>query len=164
MAYTHARELADHTSWYGGAVSYHEAAIILYEAKDRIHAGFRVFAFNAALSLELIIKAVLTAESKPFPKKHALRLLADLAQLQLSPDQLLTLDLLSEVLIWRGKYPTPILAKQWDNFHVSILEPHLVRSQSGNVSTTAVNGQTFPSKENYVRIWNICKTRYSHED
>jgi len=94
-------------SWYKTAISFHEAARVLYDHKERISSGIRIFAFNAGLSLELIIKARLAAISAPIPFTHNLIKLATKATLTLTAEQMETLQLLSEVIGWRGRYPTP---------------------------------------------------------
>ncbi len=144
--------------------SFHDAAIVLHDAQERISLGFRVFAYNAALSLELVIKAILAAENKTIPAKHELRNLAKLADIPLDTDQLDTLDLLTEIIIWLGRYPAPKTEEKWDNFQDGILERHKVRSRSGNVGIVAIDTRRFPTKENYIRIWEACTAKYNHKD
>jgi HEPN domain-containing protein len=160
--YTHGKQSANAKAWHDSAISFHEAANVLHDNRESISAGFRVFAFNAAISLELIIKAILATEARAIPPKHGLRELARAASLPLDADQMDTLDLLSEIIAWLGRYPSPRTEQQWDNFHDNVFEQHKVRSRRGNVYTVEAHGKKFPSKENYMKIWRVCAATYGH--
>lgn len=113
---------------------------------------------NAALSLELIFKAILAKRSHPVPDGstgHDLLVLCELAELIVSDDQRLTLELMTQELIWLARYPTPKRPEKFDQFHDEILEKHIIRGQVGNVSSTQANPKTFPTFENYKRIWTV---------
>ena len=59
----------------------------------------------AALSLELIFKSILLAKGETIPPIHFLRKLCTQAEVEIDEDQKFTLDLLTEVLLWLGRYP-----------------------------------------------------------
>lgn len=46
-------------SWHNSAISFHEGARILEQYKDSIQGGIRVFLLNVALSIELLLKAII---------------------------------------------------------------------------------------------------------
>lgn len=161
IGYTHARQLSSASRWYEMAVSFHEAALVLHDGQDRVSAGFRIFAFNAAISLELIIKAILCADNQAIPTTHNLGELARAAHLELNPNQMQTLDLLSEVIIWLGRYPSPTAEGKWDNFHDNVLEKHMVKSKKGNFYSITADPQTFPNKKIYLEIWDFLNTTRS---
>lgn len=158
--YTHQKQREDADLWYKQSVSFHEASIILYEQQERLSGALRIFQFNAALSLELIFKAVLAANGETIPSIHFLRELCVKAEVELGEHQKFTLDLLTESILWLGRYPVPKSEAQWDNFHDNIFEKHKVRLQSVNTHTTLSNRKRFPSMENYTRIWEICLLKY----
>jgi HEPN domain-containing protein len=122
VGHTYQKEVANAASWHRDAVSFHEAAAVSHDQKDNITVGFRVFVFNAGLSLELIIKAILAANRQQIPTKHDLRKLAENTTIAFTKDQLHTLDHISEIIVWRGRYPTPKGAKQWDRYYDQVAE------------------------------------------
>lgn len=160
VGYTHQAMAAKHDHWFTSALSLHDAAVALHQKQDEITGGFRVFVFNAALSLELIFKAILAAEKQPILKTHRLRDLSAAAKVTLDADQKITLDLLTEILIWQGRYPVPLASEDWDSFHDGVWEKILVRSRSANRFLTRAHPKRFPSLDNYINIWDACRTRY----
>jgi HEPN domain-containing protein len=161
IGYTHQKQEDNADLWYKQSISFHEASIILYEHQERLSGALRMFQFNAALSLELIFKAILTAKGKTIPKIHLLGKLCTKAEVELDEHQKFTLDLLTESIMWLGRYPAPKSETQWDDFHDNIIEKHKIRLQSGNTHTTLANRKRFPSMENYTRIWGICRDKYA---
>jgi hypothetical protein len=63
IGYTQAKVSKDANAWHRLALGYHAAAQILNELSERIPSDTRPFAFNAALSIELIIKAILAGRA-----------------------------------------------------------------------------------------------------
>jgi hypothetical protein len=59
IGFTQALQSKDAKKWHSLAQGHHAAARILEERRDQIPHDTRPFAFNAALSLELILKSVL---------------------------------------------------------------------------------------------------------
>jgi HEPN domain-containing protein len=166
IGYTQALQSKDANKWHSLALGYHAAAEILEEFRDRIPHDSRPFAFNAALSLELVLKSVLARKGVDIPNNangHDLRLLADRAKVALAENQKLTLELFTETIIWSGRYPAPKNEMKWDDYQDRILEAHIVRSTVGNVSSTMANRDTFPNWENYSKIWAICIAEYQAE-
>jgi HEPN domain-containing protein len=159
--YTHQEQLDNADLWYKHALSFNEASSVLYEHHESISGGFRMFVFDAALSLELILKAILVAKGKAIPQIHTLRELCTKSEVDIDEDQKCTLDLLTESIVWAGRYPAPKLEEQWDNYHDNIFEKHIVRQQSGNTHSTLANPKRFPSLENYTKIWKICLIKYA---
>lgn len=158
--YTHQRQLKNADSWYKGALSFHESAIVLYEAKERITEGFRVFIFNAALSIELILKGIITAKNKEIKHTHSIKVLAKDADIELNDNQICTLDLLTDIIMWLGRYPAPKTEEQWDKFHDTDFEKHIIRSKTGNTTRTMAHPERFPNLDNYMKIWEVCLTKY----
>jgi hypothetical protein len=151
---TYAALGADPAAWFRLASSFHAAAVVLNKYAGQIPSDTRPFALNAALSLELLFKAILAKQKKPIPaNSHDLTSLCSRVGVEISTNQTITLELMTEELVWAGRYPTPKSVGRFDQFHDVLLEKHTMRSQRGNVFTTRANPHTFPSFENYENIW-----------
>jgi HEPN domain-containing protein len=155
----------DTNAWYNLAIGYHRAAELLNEFCDRIPRDTRPFAFNAALSLEQILKAILARKKIDIPTRgngHDLLSLSELASLRLSDNQKKTLDLLTATIIWSGRYPAPNSESKWDEYQDFTFESHIIRTTVGNVSSVMANRETFPDWNNYEKIWALCITEYDN--
>ena len=155
--FTFDKERSNETFWYNRAVSFHEGASILCHHEAHI----LVFLFNAALSIELLFKAITIANKGDIRLEHNLLDLAKDAEMSFSDNQKNTLEFMSEILIWKGRYPTPTKAGIWNNFQDNVLEKHIIRERNGNVGVTRANPETFPSPENYELLWNIANQKWS---
>jgi len=138
--FTFDKERSNETFWYNFAVSFHEGASILCHHEAHI----LIFLFNAALSIELLLKAIVVANKSDIRFEHNLLDLANDAEISFSDNQKKTLEFMSEILIWRGRYPTPTKAGRWNNFQDIVLEKHIIRERNGNVGVTRANPETFP--------------------
>jgi HEPN domain-containing protein len=163
VGYTQAKMSKDARAWYGLAMGYHRAAELLNEFADRIPRDTRPFAFNAALSLEQILKAILARKKAGIPTRgdgHDLLFMTQKAGLQISENQKKTLDLLTATIIWSGRYPAPNSESKWDEYQDFTFESHVVRTTVGNVSSVRANRDTFPDWNNYLKIWELCLLEY----
>jgi HEPN domain-containing protein len=158
--YTFANQGSKEESWYNSAISFHEGASILAQHKDSIQGGTRVFLVNVALSLELLLKAIIVAQGESAPRTHELRDLAVKAGVDFTESQKTTLELLEEIFKWRGRYPVPNKASDWDIYHDQIFERHVIRERVGNTSKTRANPETFPSIENSDALWTIVSRKW----
>lgn len=163
IGHTQARMSKDTVAWYNLAIGYNRAAQLLHEFGDRIPRDSRPFAFNAALSLEQLLKAILARKKIDIPTRgdgHDLLLLSERASLPISDNQKKTLDLLTATIIWSGRYPAPNSESKWDEYQDFTFESHVIRTTIGNVSTAMANRDTFPDWSNYEKIWSLCLTEY----
>jgi HEPN domain-containing protein len=158
--HTFADQQSNEESWYSGAISYHEGANVLWQHKDSIHGGIRVFLTNAALSLELLLKAITVAKDGTTAKTHELLRLARDAGIAFTKNQEATLELLGEVLKWSGRYPVPNNEKAWDHYYGDVHERHVIREREGNVGRIRANRETFPSIEVYEKLWNLANRKW----
>ena len=122
------------SSWYSCANSFHTATEVLGDNINTIDGGIRVVLLNAALSIELLLKAIIVATGNEIRTIHTLPELAKDAVVPFSAAQECTLELLSEILIWSGKYPVPKSEGKWNVYFDYILEKHIIRQREGNVS------------------------------
>jgi len=158
--HTFADQQSNEDSWYGSAISFHEGANILWKRKDSIPRGMLVFLINAALSIELLLKAIIVAKGGVAPQKHELRDLARDAEVAFSKSQIATLELLGEVLKWSGRYPVPNTEKAWHHHYDHVLERHVIREREGNVGRVRANSETFPSVQNYEALWSLADRKW----
>lgn len=142
-------------NWFNRAREFNSAAKLLV---DPSHGGLSLaYYYNAGLSIELALKAIILAKSESFEKIHRLNDLAKKAGVDFTNDQNCTLELLSEIIIWSGRYPIPKSEGQWNNYYDVILEKHIVREKIGNTYRTYAHKNRFPSLENYLSIWLACE-------
>jgi HEPN domain-containing protein len=153
--YTFANQRSKEESWYNSAVSFHEGARILAQHKDSFPGGTRVLLVNVALSLELLLKAIIVAQGESPPPIHELGNLANKAGVGFTKSQKATLELLGEIFKWSGRYPVPNKESDWDAYHDQFLEKHIIRERAGNTGITRANPETFPSIENCDALWTI---------
>jgi hypothetical protein len=158
--HTFADQQSNEDSWYGSAISFHEGASILWQHKESIPRGMLVFLINAALSIELLLKAIIVAKGGGAPQTHELRDLARDAEVAFSKNQMATLELLGEVLKWSGRYPVPNTEKAWDHYYDHVVERHIIREREGSVGRVRANPETFPSVQNYEALWNLADRKW----
>lgn len=157
---THEKLKSDPQVWFRLASSFNLAAKLLDEFQARIPSDSRPSVFNAALSLELIFKAILAKKKIEVPRAHNLNLLCKKAGIVMSKEQEITLELMTEELIWSARYPTPTKAEKFDEYHDSTFEKHVIRERSGNVGRVLANPKTFSNFENYNAIWNMAAVKF----
>lgn len=158
LRYTNERQLTDAEQWLGNAKVYHKAGDFLYSQWEVGNLDLRVALFNVAISLELLFKAAWVIKHNSAPvRNHRLRQLADAAEISVSEDHSKTLDVLTHILFWRGRYPAPLDEEFWNEFHDKVLEDSLDRSQSGHTRT---NLDIFPSRKVCLLIWDDCLRQY----
>lgn len=163
LGHTRDQQVASADAWFALAKSFHSATQVLDEFSERIPSDTRPFALNAALSLELIFKGILAKKSEPIPdgaKGHELVHLCERANIGLSKNQKITLELLTETIVWAGRYPGPKTNERWNEYHDRIVEKHIVRSNEGNVYKVMANRETFPDWNNYQKIWCDCVAEF----
>ena len=160
IGYTFQKQHDNADLWYKLSLSFYEVAIVLNDQKARLSNPLNMFLFNAAQSLELIFKAILVVKGNNFPKIHNLRKLCAEAEVILDEDQKITLDLLTENLLWLSKYPVPKSEAKWNDYQDNILEKHIVRFKFGNTYTSMANNKRFPTINNFKNIWEISLEKY----
>jgi HEPN domain-containing protein len=159
VGFTFANAEADPDNWMSRAREFHEAAVLMANANGGSLS--LPYYYNAALSLELFLKAILVTLKKEYKTTHRLKELSDEAGMKIEHDQEITLELLSEHLIWLGRYPIPKNENQWNNFHDVLLPKHKVIEQEGSTGRIMKNEKTFPSLKNYLAIWRRFESEYS---
>lgn len=154
--HTFANAQSNEESWYSSAISFHEGANVLEQHLSFIR-GKLVILTNTALSIELLLKAIIVAEGGKAPKTHELLGLARNTGVAFSNNQEATLEWLSEILKWSGRYPVPNKEGDWDHYFDSVQERHVIRERVENVGIVRANPETFPSVEICEKLgtWRI---------
>ena len=156
--FTFSNTESDSENWANRARAFKNAAELIAHTAE--YSPPVPFYFNAGLSLELILKAIAVARKITFDKNHDLNFLYALTEIELTEDQKCTLELLSAIIVWSGRYPTPKNEGSWNNYHDIVLEKHIVRNHEGNTGSTLVNQMRFPNLENYLAIWAKFESTY----
>lgn len=148
----------DPKSWMKLAMDFKEAAVLI--AKSDEYSPPFPFYYNSGIALELSLKATAIAKSKDYEANHRLNDLCNLIGLKITMNQECTLELLSEIVIWSGRYPVPKKEGQWNNYHDVVQEKHIVRESEGGVHKTLADRDRFPTVENFLALWKLCKAEY----
>jgi HEPN domain-containing protein len=157
---TFANQQSNEESWYSSAISFHEGAYILEQHKGSTRRGMLVYLTNAAVSIELLLKAIIVAKDGKARITHELLRLAHDAGVAVSSNQEATLEWLTEILKWSGRYPVPNKEEDWDHYFDVVQERHTIREREGNVGVTRANRETFPSVENYEKLWDLANGKW----
>ena len=74
---------------------------------DMTVATYSVYRMLCGMSFELLFKAIITANSHKVPKTHNLEDLASMAGLKIQKNDQAILAILTECIVWDGRYPVP---------------------------------------------------------
>ena len=157
--FTFAKNGSDSENWISRARAFKDAAELI--AKSDEHSPPIPYYYNSGLAVELVLKAIAIARLMEFETTHRLNDLCKLIGLKLTKDQECTLELLSELVVWSGRYPVPKKEGQWDNYHDVVQEKHIVREREGNVGKTLANRDRFPTLQNFLILWEAFEAEYS---
>lgn len=118
-----------------------------------------VFLMLGGLSFELLYKALIVEVGKKPPSIHDLRKLSSLAHLAMTADDLELLDILTDHILWAGKYPVPKAGEtEWDRL-VERMNSALT-SPVPDVSIRILRRNERLSWDDFMRIWNNCNRCY----
>lgn len=145
-------------NWMSRATAFKEAAILIANS-DEYSPPFPYY-YNSGIAIELALKALAIEKSKKFETNHRLNELSSLVGLKITKDQECTLELLSELIVWSGRYPIPKKEGQWNNYHDVVQEKHIVREREGNVGRTLANRNRFPTVDNFLTLWGVIEGEY----
>jgi HEPN domain-containing protein len=156
--YTFPKIGSDPENWIRLARAFKDAAELI--AKSDEYSSPIPYYYNSGVALELALKAIAIAKSMQFETNHRLNDLCKLVGLKINKDQECTLELLSEFIVWSGRYPVPKKEGQWNNYHDVVIEKHIIREKEGNISRTLANRDRFPTLQNFGSIWRMCEAEY----
>ena len=156
--YTSFKVGSDPENWMNRASTFKMAAELI--AKDDEYSPPIPYYYNAGISLELILKAIAIAKGKTFEPNHRLNDLCKLIGINITYDQECTLELLSEFIVWSGRYPVPKKEGQWDNYQDVVQEKHIKREREDNVGRVIADKSRFPALRNYQDLYRIFEMEY----
>ena len=116
-----------------------------------------VYLMLCGLSLELIYKAILVVRKQSVPSKHILKNLANSAGIQSDRRKEDLLSILTEAIIWDGKYPVPK-----DEQHRKMVELSKIENRS-LVDYVEWKGTTIP-KPNKELGWDSFNELWTEAD
>jgi len=111
-----------------------------------------VFAFLAGLSLELSLKAIAKILGRPFKATHQLNDLCNSVGISVTVDQQALLDMFTEHIYWRSRYPVPRREGEWLR-SLEVFRKALKRPKAGSLFS-AVNENCVINLENYLVLWS----------
>jgi len=156
--FTFAAMKVNPNNWFSRAQAFKKAASLIARADE--YSQPIPYYYNVGLSLELLLKAIAVAKGLDFDQNHRLGDLCDFVGIKVSIDQKCTLELLSELIVWGGRYPVPKKEGQWDNYHDVVQEKHKVREWDGKVGRVVADRKRFPTLDNNEAIWKIFEEEY----
>lgn len=135
--------------WFNKSSDLHASAAVLWysleddeELKNKLGfskgfslavACYPTYKLLVALSIELLLKAIIVAKRKKPKAIHDLNILSQQAELEISEEEKMTFQLLSEIIYWEGKYPVPNngkrLFKQWNLWNSYFSKKHADNSE-----------------------------------
>jgi hypothetical protein len=87
-------------------------------------AAFPVWLMISGMALELLYKAIIIAKRHEPASIHDLPRLAEQAQVPMTEKEIGLLRILSESIVWAGRYPVPKKERQMKTFH-GLIDRHL---------------------------------------
>lgn len=164
IGYTAEAQNQKPSTWLWLARGFHNAAEVLHVNADRVTGNSKPFALNAGYSLELLFKCLIAEKGVAIPDDasgHNLGSLSEKAGVQLSKDQLITLEQFTETIVWLGRYPGPKGPKKeakWDHYQ-DVLRPKVelrgtMMHEGKSATFVKANPATFSNWENYNSIWD----------
>lgn len=79
----------------------------LGDGYDMIAGTYGVYRMLCGMSLELAYKAIIVAKGEKIPTTHNLITLAEKADIDPTKEEVALLAILTECIVWEGRYPTP---------------------------------------------------------
>jgi hypothetical protein len=115
----------------------------------------RVYRLLCGLSLELLLKSIVVARGKKVQHHHRLIDLGKDAEVPFEKKHEGLLKILTEVVYWSGKYPTPKGEEEWGSL-VELEREHLFdKVLLGESGLTALQGNGALDWEGYSELWGI---------
>src|SRR4051794_10711215 len=144
--------LEDPGLWYERAVRFREAAAVLHEACARREELLPVMLYNAAVSLDLLLAAILAERGEP-QDHHDLGRMAERVGVRLAEERRAALGLFSDVLVRFGRYRAPGGGEARD---ASGEEVGTVRV----LERPGADGRRPPSFADYLDLWELLAKEY----
>ena len=146
------------TYWHNKSADLMSSARVLWKAMEADKQAqitcYATYKMLFGMSLELLLKAHCVAQQIENPRienTHNLTEISNIAGIKLKKSENKVLDVLSEYIVWDGRYPTPKnpakLKRHWEN----VRDVAYDKEPFGNLELLKPNGAF--SFENLFRIW-----------
>ena len=159
VGYTFLNVEKNPSNWFKLARQFNEVALVIDHLKQ--DGLSQAYLYNAGLSLELSLKAILILKTKSFKRDHSLIDLAKAAEIPITRDQECTLELITEIIKWAGRYPVPKKSSHWDDWHDKVLSKHLVRHTNKNGGGVTKIESRFPTHKNCQALWKALEHEFT---
>jgi HEPN domain-containing protein len=140
--------------WVNRAVAHNKATLSLFRTQESRKSGLKDPCFLlAGLSIELLIKAILVKTNQKFEvadANHKLSNLLKKTKIELDEDQQVTIKFFEESILWLSKYPAP---KNKKNKEFDLEQLFFQKSTKSLFRPRSANEKSWPSRKNYVKIW-----------
>ncbi len=153
------------TYWHNKSADLHSSATVLWEAmkdEDSLQIScYSTYKMLMGMSLEALIKAHCIAQNiddDKVKKSHRLTELSSLAGINFSKEDNKILDVLTEYVIWDGKYPAPKKSSQLKNHYQNVQATEYDIEKLGTLDIYHSNGALDFS--NLHRIWRKLSDQY----
>lgn len=134
------------TYWINKSIDLHSSARVLWMAMEdnsKLEVScFSTYKMLMGMSFEVLIKAHCIAqkiESEEVQKSHRLTNLASIAGLKLTKEENKILDVLTEYVIWDGKYPAPKNSSQLKRHRDNVIATAYDREKLGTLDAYKSN-------------------------
>ena len=149
--------------WYNKASDLNISAKILWEGMDKSNSFINpVYKMICGMSLELLFKAIIIQKEKVLnDKTHNLITLSKEAEVQFSDKEKGLLEILSEAIIWYGRYPVPKKEEHFNKLN-KLYDRHMFdKEKMGNMTISKPNGSL--NWDSYCNLWIEANTIYWNE-
>ena len=121
-------------------------------------ACYPVYLMLCGMALELVFKAIIVAQNQEPPSIHNLIELARKADVEYSDDEEGLMQILSESVIWEGKYPVPKKQEHLEQFNELCLEHLYDKASLGSLEVLKSNDSL--SWESVNNLWKRASNLY----
>jgi hypothetical protein len=156
--------------WYNKASDLHASAGALWliikgdNEKSILELGFSsgfsmpvacssVYEMLFGMSLELILKSIFVVSQLDVPFTHNLVSLAEKLDIKLSQNEIQIFQLLTDSIVWDGRYPVPKKQDSFEDYHNRVSEV-LFTPQKITAKKTALVPNSKLNWENLNPVWN----------
>ena len=150
-------------AWRNKSSDLFKSARVLWDAMDNNNNLFYcrpTFQMLMGMSFELLFKAICTQKEVKFKHSHNLVSLSNTAGISLTEEEVSILNILTEYIIWDGKYPNP---KNKSHFECHRRHENEVANDHFSIGASKLKFQRSNDKlgfDSLSKIWRKCEAAY----
>lgn len=148
-------------AWFNKSTDLFTSAHILWAAMENDRNLFycrSTYKMLMGMSFELLFKAICIQKNIEFRQSHNLFTLSQSANISLTKEEVSILNILTEYIIWDGKYPNPKLKKHLEQHWKNQNEVNNDHYKIGNLKLQKGNNKLH--FEQLAKIWRKCLADY----